>query len=144
MNDQRIRELLEATRTIASVGLSSNPERPSFGVASYLKKQGYRVIPVNPGVERLLGEQAYPDLLSVPDKIDVVQVFRRSEDVPPIVQQAIQVGARAVWMQEGITNEAAAREARAAGLQVVMDRCMREEHRRLLGARPLGVEGRDP
>jgi predicted CoA-binding protein len=132
-NDQMLREILQSARTIASVGLSSNPEKDSYGVAQYLKSQGYRVIPVNPTVSEVLGETSYPDLASVPEKIDVVQVFRKPEDVPPVVEGAIQAGAKTVWMQEGIVNEEAAQTARAAGLQVVMDACMRETHKRLIG-----------
>lgn len=120
-------------KTIASVGLSPNPQRPSLGIAYYLKSQGYKVIPVNPTADKVLNEKSYPDLPSVPVKIDVVQIFRRSEDVPPVVEQAIQIGAKVVWMQEGISNPKAAERARAAGLQVVMERCMMQEHRRLMG-----------
>ncbi len=110
------------------VGLSANPERPSNVVAKYLKEKGYRVIPVNPGEKSILGETSYPDLSSIPDKIDVVDIFRKSEDVPPIVRDAIKIGAKAVWMQEGVINEEAAAEAGKAGITVVMDRCMRKEH----------------
>ncbi|HJW83048.1 MAG TPA: CoA-binding protein [Anaerolineae bacterium] len=133
MNDAQLKRILESTRTIASVGLSSNPDKPSYGVVAYLQSQGYRIIPVNPAASEILGERAYPDLLSIPDAIDVVQLFRRAEDVPPFVEQAIQIGAKVVWMQEGIVNEAAAQQARQAGLQVVMDHCMRAQHRRLIG-----------
>ncbi len=133
MNDAQMKRILETTRTIASVGVSSNPEKASYFVVNYLRDQGYRIIPVNPMANEVLGEKAYPDLLSIPDRIDVVQVFRSSEDVPPIVDQAIQIGAKVVWMQEGISNESAAAKARAAGLDVVMDRCMRQTHRRLIG-----------
>lgn len=133
MTDAQLKRILETTRTIASVGLSSSPDKVSYDIASYLKRQGYRVIPVNPSAAEILGEKAYPDLASIPDKIDVVQVFRPSEAVPPIVDQAIQIGAKVVWMQEGIAHAAAAATARAAGLDVVMDRCMREQHRRLIG-----------
>jgi len=132
-NDQMLKEILLSARTIASVGLSSNPEKDSYSVAQYLKSQGYRVIPVNPTVSEVLGETSYPDLASVPEKIDVVQVFRKPEDVPPVVEGAIKAGAKVVWMQEGIVNEEAAQTARAAGLQVVMDACMRETHQRLIG-----------
>jgi predicted CoA-binding protein len=136
-NDKVMKEILLSAKTVASVGLSSNPEKESYGVASYLKDQGYRIIPVNPTADEILGEKAYPDLSSVPGKIDVVQVFRRSEDVPPVADEAIRVGARVVWMQEGIVNEEAAQKARAAGLQVVMNACMRAAHRRLIGPKPL-------
>jgi hypothetical protein len=132
MDDRTLRQILKDTKVIASVGLSSNPLKESYGVAQYLKDQGYRVIPVNPTTDRILNEKAYPDLLTIPEKVDAVQIFRRPEDVPPVVEQAIQIGAKVVWMQEGIVNEAAAQAARTAGLQVVMDRCMRVEHRRLV------------
>jgi predicted CoA-binding protein len=124
----QIRELLRTTRTIAVVGLSDNPARPSHGVAAYLKRQGYRIIPVNPAVKEVLGEKAYSRLEDVPDKIDVVDVFRRSEHVPEIVDSAIAIGATAVWMQDGVVHEEAAARARAAGLFVVMDRCMLRDH----------------
>jgi predicted CoA-binding protein len=137
MNDDKMmKEILSSARTIASVGLSSNPAKESYGIVEYLKSQGYRVIPVNPNATEVLGEKAYPDLSSVPEKIDVVQVFRKPEDVPPVVDEAIKVGAKAVWMQEGIINEEAAKKARAAGLQVVMDACMRVMHRALIGNKP--------
>jgi predicted CoA-binding protein len=124
-------EILRKYRTVAVVGLSSNPERASHSVAAYLKEHGYRIIPVNPVESEVLGERAYPDLRSLPEPVEVVQVFRKSEDVPPIVAEAIEVGAKVVWMQEGIVNEEAARRAREAGLAVVMDRCMRTVHRRM-------------
>jgi predicted CoA-binding protein len=124
-------DVLRDYRTVAVVGLSSNEERPSNSVAAYLKEHGYRIIPVNPGESEVLGEKSYPDLRSVPEPVEVVQVFRRPEDVPEIVEQAIEIGAKVVWMQEGVVNEEAARRAREAGLTVVMDRCMRTEHRRM-------------
>lgn len=136
-SDNALREILLSARTIASVGLSSNEEKDSYGVASYLQEQGYRVIPVNPTATEILGEKAYPDLRSVPEKIDVVQVFRKPEDVPPVVDDAIRAGAKVIWMQEGIVNEEAAQKARDAGLQVVMDACMRASHKRLIGAQPI-------
>jgi uncharacterized protein len=126
-------EILKTCRTVAIVGLSSNPERASHHVGSYLKEQGYQVIPVNPSEKSILGEVCYPDLASVPEKIDVVDIFRKSEDVPPIVKDAIKCGAKAVWMQEGIVNEPAAAEARKAGLKVVMNKCMLKEHNRMGG-----------
>jgi predicted CoA-binding protein len=132
-NDQMLKEILLSARTIASVGLSSNPEKESFWIVKYLQDQGYRIIPINPTADEILGEKAYPDLESVPEKIDVVQVFRKPEDVPPVVDSAIQVGAKVVWMQEGIVHKEAAQKAREAGLQVVMDACMRVTHRRLIG-----------
>ena len=138
-NDQTMKDILLSTKTIASVGLSSNMEKESYWIASYLKEQGYRIIPVNPTADEILGEKSYPDLESVPEQIDVVQVFRKPEDVPPIVDSAIKVGAKVVWMQEGIVNEEAAQRGREAGLQVVMDACMRATHRRLIGAKPIRI-----
>ena len=137
MNDEQtmMKEILQSAKTIASVGLSSNPAKESYGIASYLRAQGYRVIPVNPTATEILGEKSYPDVESVPEKIDVVQVFRRPKDVPRVVESAIAAGAKTVWMQEGIVNEEAAARARAAGLQVVMDACMRAAHRALIGER---------
>ena len=135
-NDKMMKEILLSTKTIASVGLSSNPAKESFGIAQYLKDQGYRIIPVNPAATEIMGEKAYPDLASIPDKVDVVQVFRKPEDVPPVVDEAIKIGAKVVWMQEGVVHEEAAQKARDAGLQVVMDACMRATHRRLIGQKP--------
>jgi uncharacterized protein len=132
-SDKTMKEILLSAKTIATVGLSSNPEKKSYGVAQYLKSQGYHVIPVNPTAPEILGEKSYPDLESIPERIDVVQVFRKPEDVPPVVDGAIKAGATVVWMQEGITNEESAQKARAAGLQVIMDACMRETHKRLIG-----------
>lgn len=136
-DDQMMKDILVSAKTIASVGLSSNPQKESYWIVSYLKDQGYRVIPVNPTADEILGEKSYPDLESVPDKIDVVQIFRKSEDVLPVVESAIKAGAKVVWMQEGIVNEEAAQKAREAGLQVVMDACMRVTHRRLIGEKLL-------
>jgi predicted CoA-binding protein len=138
-SDQTMKDILLSTKTIASVGLSSNTEKESYWIASYLKEQGYHVIPVNPTATEIFGEKAYPDLESVPEKIDVVQVFRKPQDVPPIVDDAIKVGAKVVWMQEGIVNEEAAQKARQAGLQVVMDACMRATHRRLIGEKRIRI-----
>ena len=138
-NDQMMKEILLSAKTIASVGLSGNQQKESFWIASYLKEQGYRVIPVNPTATEILGEKAYPDLSSVPEKVDIVQVFRKPEDVPPVVDEAIKIGAKVVWMQEGIVHEEAAQKARDAGLQVVMDACMRGTHRRLVGPSPIGL-----
>ena len=123
-----IAKILNEARTVAVVGLSSRPDRPSYGVAKYLKSAGFRVIPVNPEETEVLGERAYAKLEDVPEKIDVVDVFRRPEFVPEIVESAIRVGAKAVWMQQGVVNEPAAERARQAGLAVVMDRCMLKEH----------------
>jgi len=138
-NDKTMKDILLSTKTIASVGLSSNTEKESYWIVSYLKDQGYHIIPVNPTATEILGEKAYPNLESVPEKIDVVQVFRKSEDVPPVVEDAIKVGAKVIWMQEGIANEEAARKAQEAGLQVVMDACMRATHRRLIGERLMRI-----
>ena len=123
-----IRQILADCRTIAVVGASSNPARASNHVASYMKAQGYRVIPVNPNEQTVIGEPAYPSLTAVPGLIDLVDIFRRSEDVLPIVEEAIARGAKAIWMQEGVVNEAAAQLAREAGLHVVMDRCWLKDH----------------
>ncbi len=128
-----LERILRDAHTIAVVGLSSNPNRPSYEVAEYLQRQGYRILPVNPTIEEVLGERSYPTLESVPEPIDVVDVFRRPEDVPEVVEQAIRVGAPVLWLQEGVVNEEAAARAREAGLEVVMDRCMLKEHSRLLG-----------
>ncbi len=125
----RITEILKNAKTIAVVGLSPSPLRPSYGVAAYLQSHGYRIIPVNPEINGALGEKAYPSLRDVPDKIDIVDVFRRSENVPPIVDEAIAVHAPVVWMQETVVHEEAAEKARQAGIFVVMDRCILKEHR---------------
>ena len=124
-----VTDLLKRAKTIAVVGLSSNPTRPSHGVAAYMQGQGYRIIPVNPLIEECLGETAYASLLDVSDKIDIVDVFRRPEFVEEIVDQAIRLKVPAVWMQEGVIHEAAAEKARKAGIFVVMDRCILKEHR---------------
>jgi predicted CoA-binding protein len=124
-----IEAILETTKTIAVVGLSSQPGRAGYYVPAYLQKQGYRIIPVNPYLEEALGEKAYPDLPSVPEPVDLVLLFRRSEAIPPFVDEAIEMGAKSVWMQLGIAHEAAAEKARQAGLAVVMDACMLVEHR---------------
>jgi predicted CoA-binding protein len=128
--DDAINQILDTTKTIAVVGFSSHPQKAGYFVPAYLQEQGYRIIPVNPNLGEGLGQQAYPDLASVPEPVDLVLIFRRSEAVPPFIQQAIDIGAKAVWMQSGIVNEAAADQARAAGLDVVMDACMKVEHRR--------------
>src|ERR1035441_1658404 len=127
----RISEILRNGQTIAVVGLSGKRFRPSYGVAEYMQRTGYRIIPVNPRETRGLGENSYPDLDSVPEAIDIVDIFRRSEFVPDIVEAAIRKGAKTVWMQEGVIHEDAARRAREAGLAVVMDRCILKDHRRL-------------
>ena len=124
-------KILNTYRTVAVVGLSPKPDRPSNHVAKYLKEQGYRIIPVNTSAREILGETCYPDLSSIPEPVDVVDIFRRSEAVPPIVEEAIKIGAKAVWMQEGVISEEAAARAEEAGLLVVMDRCILKEHRKL-------------
>src|SRR5205809_7960824 len=128
-----IAELLKRSKTIAVVGLSGSPLRPSHGVSAYMQLHGYRIIPVNPRITEALGENSYPSLLDVPDKIDLVDVFRRPEYVDEIVEQAIQLKIPAIWMQEDVINEAAAAKARQAGLFVVMDLCILKEHRARFG-----------
>jgi uncharacterized protein len=130
----RVSELLQASRTIAVVGLSSKRFRPSYGVAEYLQRSGYRIVPINPGETEVLGERSYPDLDSVPEPIDIVDIFRRPEFVPGIVEAAIRKRAKLVWMQEGVSHPAAARRAEEAGLAVVMDRCILKDHRRMATA----------
>ena len=124
--------LLRNAKTIAVVGLSSRRSRPSYGVSEYMQSRGYRIIPVNPNETEVLGEKAYSSLDEVPGQVDIVDVFRRSECVPEIVDAAIRIGARGVWMQEGVVHEEAATKARAAGLEVVMDHCILKEHRKML------------
>jgi predicted CoA-binding protein len=131
MDDAQVRQILTDSKTIAVVGLSPKPERDSYEVAHYLQEAGYKIIPVNPRAEEILGERVYPDLASIPDEIDIVDIFRRSEHVPPIVDEAIKAGAKTVWMQLGVVNEEAAKKAADAGLNVVMDRCTLREHKRL-------------
>jgi predicted CoA-binding protein len=125
-----IPDLLRKSRVIAVVGLSSKQFRPSYGVAEYMQREGYRIIPVNPHETEVLGEKAYARLEDVPEHVDIVDIFRRSEFVQPIVDEAIRLGAAAVWMQEGVVDEKSAEKARAAGLAVVMDRCILKEHSR--------------
>jgi predicted CoA-binding protein/two-component sensor histidine kinase len=132
INDEIKRKILTSSHNVAVVGMSTRPNVPAHTVPVFLHSKGYNIIPVRPDGQEVLGMQSYPDLASVPDPIDVVLVFRRSEDVPVVVHQAVAVGAKVVWMQEGIVNEAAAAVARNAGLQVVMDTCMRKEYRRLI------------
>jgi predicted CoA-binding protein len=127
-----IPEILKNSRTIAVVGLSGNPMRVSNGVSAYMQRSGYRIIPVNPQETEVLGERSYARLEDVPEKIDIVNVFRRPEYTPEVVESAIKVGAKVVWMQEGVVNEAAAARAREAGLDVVMDKCILKEHRKML------------
>jgi len=126
-------EILKGNKIVAVVGLSSNTERPSNRVATYLKGKGYTIVPVNPNEKMILGETCYPDLNSIPVKVEIVDIFRRSEDVLPIVREAVKAGAKAIWMQEGVINEEAAALARQAGLKVVMDKGMLKEHEKLAG-----------
>lgn len=129
--DEELQDIFRHSRTVAVVGLSDRPDRPSHAVAAYLQAQGYRIIPVNPRVQRVLGEQAYPDLDGVPGAVDVVDVFRRPSEVPAVVEAAIRKGVPVLWLQEGVVHPEAAQRAREAGLRVVMDRCMMKEHHRL-------------
>jgi hypothetical protein len=129
---EAIAQLLRRARAIAVVGLSANPQRASYGVSLYLQRQGYRIIPVNPRIHEVLGERAYPSLREVPPGVDIVNIFRRSEYVGEIVEQAIELRLPAIWMQEGVIDQAAAERARRAGLFVVMDRCILNLHQALL------------
>lgn len=132
MDDQAIKELLHSSKTIAVIGASNNPARASLGVSRFLQRQGYRVIPVNPNETDVLGERAYASLKDIPDQVDIVNIFRRPARVPEVVDEAVEKGARCIWMQEGVVNEAAAEKAEAAGIPVVMDRCILKELARLL------------
>ena len=127
-----IDQILKRFHTVAVVGLSSNKDRPSYGVAQYLKKQGYKIVPVNPNEKEILGVPCYPSLVSLREPVEVVNVFRRSDQVMEVVEEAIKIGAKVVWMQEGVMNEQAAKRARGAGLEVIMDMCMMKEHRRMM------------
>jgi len=127
-----IPELLRKSRVIAVVGLSNKRARPSYSVSEYMQKHGYRIIPVNPNESEVLGEKSYARLEDIPEHVDIVDIFRRSEMVAPVVESAIRIGASAVWMQEGVVDQASARKAKAAGLDVVVDRCILKEHRRYL------------
>lgn len=129
ISNDEIRELLANTRTIAVVGLSSDPMRASFGVSQYMQRGGYRIIPVNPNERMVLGEKSYNSLAEVPEKIDLVDVFRRPEFVPEIVDEVIRLKIPALWLQEGVVHQAAAKKAREAGVVVVMDKCVLKEHR---------------
>jgi predicted CoA-binding protein len=135
MKDEEIKDTLNRSKAVAVVGISPKEDRPSYIVAAYLKSKGYRIIPVRPEGEEILGEKVYPSLMQIPKEIeiDVVDIFRKSEDVPPVVDEAIQRKAKVVWMQEGIINKEAGTKAEKAGLKVVMDRCMKKEYQRLLG-----------
>jgi predicted CoA-binding protein len=128
-----LRRILKQSHTIAIVGLSANWYRPSFFAAKYMQEHGYRVIPVNPAYEEVLGEKCYPNLKEIPEEVDVVDCFRKSEDIMPIARDAIEIGAKVLWLQLGVVNEEAAKLAREAGLEVVQDRCVKIEHGRLFG-----------
>jgi predicted CoA-binding protein len=125
------KKILTEYSTVAIVGVSADPERPSNRVARYLDGHGFHIIPVNPSIKELLGKRSYPDLTSIPETVEVVDIFRKSADVEPVVDEAIKIGAKVVWMQEGVINKKAADKAKKAGLLVVMDKCMRKEHIRL-------------
>jgi len=133
VKDEEIKTILSTHKTVAVVGISPKPDRPSYIVATYLQSKGYRIIPVRPDGEVILGERVYRDLKEIPKEIDIdiVDVFRKSEDVLPVVEEAIERGAKMVWMQEGVVNQDAAAKAEKAGLKVVMDRCIKKEHQRL-------------
>jgi uncharacterized protein len=129
MNEiEEIKEILAACKIIAVVGLSSNPLRPSYGVAAYMQRKGYRIIPVNPMETEVLGEKSYPSLSALPEKPDLVNIFRRSEEAGKVVDEAVKIGAKSVWLQEGVIDEEAAERAEAAGLIAVMDKCWLKEH----------------
>ena len=128
-----LRRILAQSRTLAVVGLSAQWYRPSYFAAKYMQDHGYRIIPVNPRYDEVLGERCYPDLRAIAERVDLVDCFRRSQDIPPLAEQAIAIGAKVLWMQLGIVNDEAARRASAAGLDVVMNRCVKIEHARLLG-----------
>ena len=129
VNTTAMQELFKTVRIIAVVGLSDDASRPSHGVAAYLQRAGYRIIPVNPSVGEILGEKSYASLRDIPEQVDMVDVFRKSDAVGPIADDAIAIGAKYLWLQEGVVNQAAAEKAREAGIQVIMDRCMLKEHR---------------
>ena len=129
VDSARIADVLKKAKTIAVVGLSPSPFRPSYGVAAYLQTHGYKVIPVNPTVDEVLGQKSYRSLRDIPEKVDIVNIFRRPENVPSVVAEAIAIKAPVVWMQEGVIHEKAAEKARRAGLFVVMDLCILKEHR---------------
>ena len=133
MKEEEIKDTLRSSKIVAIVGISPKPDRPSYRVASYLQSKGYRIIPVRPDGDEVLGEKVYRNLTEIPKEIeiDIVDIFRKPEDVPPVVEEAIQRGAKVVWMQEGIVNRKACDKAEQAGLKVVMDRCIKKEHQRL-------------
>ncbi len=134
MNDKSEAEMqLREARTIAVVGMSPRPDRPSHYVAKYLMEQGYKIVPVNPAIDEVLGLKSYPDIASIPEEVDMVDIFRRSSQVPPVVDDAIAAGAKFIWMQDGVIHKGAAAKARAAGISVVMDNCTLREHSRIYG-----------
>ncbi|WP_245629018.1 CoA-binding protein [Alicyclobacillus shizuokensis] len=137
VSDADLTQIMGSAHTIAVVGLSDNPARPSYEVASYQQSQGYRIIPVNPNVNEVLGHKSVPSLSAVSDPVDIVDVFVRSDRVPQVVDDAIAKGVRTLWLQPGVRNEAAEQKAAAAGIQVIRDRCFAREHRRLLGRAPM-------
>jgi len=134
MKDEELKQILKSSKTVAVVGISPKEDRPSYGVAAYLQSNGYRIIPVRPDGDTILGEKIYRTLTEIPKEIeiDVVDIFRKSEEVPPVAEEAIRRGAKIVWMQEGVIHQKAGEEAERAGLKVVMDRCIKKEHQRLL------------
>ena len=134
MKDEELKQILKRSKTVAVVGISPKEDRPSYGVAAYLQSNGYRIIPVRPDGDTILGEKIYRTLMDIPKEIeiDVVDIFRKSEEVPPVVEEAIRRGAKIVLMQEGVIHQKAGEEAERAGLKVVMDRCIKKEHQRLL------------
>ncbi len=132
-SDEQIKDILVKYRTIAVVGLSSDEGRPSYGVSRYLQRKGYKIIPVNPKEKEILGEKVYPSLSAIPEKVEIVDIFRRSEYIPPIVDEAAKIGAKVIWMQEGVINHAAAQFAAQHGIVVVMDKCILKEHRKFCG-----------
>ena len=132
-DDEQIRILLKNSATIAVVGISGNPERDSYKVAEYLQKQGYKIIPINPAIKEVLGEKAYSNLTQVSMPVDIIDVFRRNEEVPGVIKEALKLKPKAIWLQLGVINEEAAKQAIEAGLTIIMDRCIKIEHNRLLG-----------
>lgn len=127
-SDEEIKEILKNSKTIAVVGLSTDPSKASYMVAEYLMNNGYKIIPVNPSATEILGKKSYPDLKSIPEKIDIVDIFRKEEAIPQIVDEAIEVGAKIIWMQQGLCHNKSADKARTAGLKVVMNKCIKVEH----------------
>lgn len=129
--EEEVREILSTLRTVAIIGLSNNPERDSHRVGAYLQEHGYRIVPVNPSVPEILGERSYLDLASIPFPVEIVDIFRKMEAIPAIVEEAIRIGAKAIWMQLGLAHHVSAQKARAAGLRVVQSRCIKVEHARM-------------